>query len=96
MTTTAPHSSANPSALQRFLASEAAGGILLMAAAVCALIIANSPFGSAYQHFLRFEIGPVLSEKLGPMTTHLWVNDGLMSIFFLLVGLEIKRELVDG
>lgn len=96
MTKTASHSHANPSALQRFLATEAAGGILLMAAAVCALIIANSPFGSAYQHFLHFETGPVLSEKLGLMTTHLWVNDGLMSIFFLLVGLEIKRELVDG
>jgi len=96
MTTAASHSNAAPSALQRFLASEAAGGILLMAAAACALIMANSPLGSAYQHFIHVETGPVLSEKLGPMTTHLWVNDGLMAIFFLLVGLEIKRELVDG
>ena len=89
-------SSKHHSVLQRFLASDAAGGILLMAAAVAALIIANSPLASAYQHFLHWQTGPVLSDKLGPMTTHLWVNDGLMAVFFLLVGLEIKRELVDG
>jgi NhaA family Na+:H+ antiporter len=81
---------------QRFLASEAAGGILLMLAAVAALIVANSLFANAYHHLLHAPIGPVLSDKLGPMTAHLWINDGLMAIFFLLVGLEIKRELVSG
>lgn len=96
MSTNAQPSHTKQSAIQRFMSSEAAGGILLMLAALCALIIANSPLASTYQHFLHFEIGPVLSDKLGPMTTHLWVNDGLMAIFFLLVGLEIKRELVDG
>jgi NhaA family Na+:H+ antiporter len=84
------------SALRRFLASEAAGGIVLMFAAAAALIVANSPWGDAYQHLLHAETGPILSEKLGPMTVHLWINDGLMAIFFLLVGLEIKREFVDG
>jgi len=84
------------SALRRFLASEAAGGILLMAAAALALIVANSGLGEAYRHALHVETGPVLTPKLGPMTAHLWINDGLMAVFFLFVGLEIKREFVDG
>ncbi|HEX9954447.1 MAG TPA: Na+/H+ antiporter NhaA [Allosphingosinicella sp.] len=84
------------SALKRFLASEAAGGILLMASAAAALILANSPWGDAYRHLLHAENGPTLSPKLGPMTVHLWINDGLMAVFFLLVGLEIKREFIDG
>lgn len=84
------------SALRNFLESEAAGGILLMVAAALAMIVANSPLYDMYHHFLHEVKGPVLSEKLGPMTPHLWINDGLMAIFFLLVGLEIKREFVDG
>jgi NhaA family Na+:H+ antiporter len=84
------------SALRDFLQSEAAGGIVLMAAAALALIVANGPLADAYHHLLHAPLGPVLTEKLGPMTAHLWINDGLMAIFFLLVGLEIKREFVDG
>ncbi|QDZ08523.1 Na+/H+ antiporter NhaA [Sphingomonas panacisoli] len=85
-----------PSILQRFLQDEAAGGIVLIAAAALAMIAANSPFAEAYFHLLHAETGPVLSPKLGPMTVHLWINDALMAVFFLLVGLEIKRELVGG
>jgi NhaA family Na+:H+ antiporter len=84
------------SALRAFLSGEAAGGILLMAAAALAMIIANSPIAASYSHILHLIIGPELTPKLGPMTIHLWINDGLMAIFFLLVGLEIKREFVDG
>lgn len=84
------------SALRTFMASEAAGGILLMAAAFLAMIIANSPLGDSYRYLLEVPTGPILSEKLGPMTPHLWINDGLMAIFFLFVGLEIKREIFDG
>lgn len=84
------------SALRDFLASEAAGGIILMVVAALALTIANSPLADRYFHFIHAVTGPVLSPKLGPMTVHLWINDGLMAIFFLLVGLEIKREFVDG
>ena len=87
---------ANGSILQRFLADEAAGGIVLIAAAALAMIAANSPLADAYFHLLHAETGPVLAPKLGPMTVHLWINDALMAIFFLLVGLEIKRELVGG
>ena len=84
------------SALRAFLASEAAGGILLMAAAALAMLLANSMFADDYTHFVHLVTGPELTPKLGPMTVHLWINDGLMAIFFLLVGLEIKREFVDG
>jgi Na+:H+ antiporter, NhaA family len=84
------------SALREFLESEAAGGILLMVAAALAMIVANSPLYEMYHHFLHELEGPTLSKKLGPMTPHLWINDGLMAIFFFLVGLEIKREFVDG
>jgi Na+:H+ antiporter, NhaA family len=84
------------SALRDFLSSEAIGGLLLMAAAALALIVANSPLAHAYHELLDAPLGPELTPKLGPMTPHLWINDGLMSVFFLLVGLEIKREFLDG
>ena len=87
---------ASTSVLRAFLSSEAAGGILLMAAAALAMILANSMFGQDYAHLIHAVTGPELTPKLGPMTVHLWINDGLMAIFFLLVGLEIKREFVDG
>ena len=86
-----------PSALRAFMKSEAAGGILLIAAAALAMLAANLPGLSAeYFHLLHWETGPVISPKYGPMTVHLWINDALMAVFFLLVGLEIKREFVDG
>ena len=67
-----------------------------MGAAALALLVANSPLYDLYHHVLHDPIGPVLTPRIGPMTAHRWINDGLMAIFFLLVGLEIKRELVDG
>ena len=84
------------SALRDFLDSEAAGGILLMAAAALALLAANGPLAEAYHHILHDPIGPELSRGHGPLTAHLIINDGLMAIFFLFVGLEIKREFMDG
>lgn len=84
------------SALREFLRSEAAGGIILMLVALLAMLAANSPWAECYFHFIHMTTGPELSPKLGPMTVHLWINDGLMAIFFLLVGLEIKREFADG
>ncbi len=84
------------SALRDFIDSEAAGGIILMIVAALAMLVANSLWASDYFHFIHAVTGPELTPKLGPMTVHLWINDGLMAVFFLLVGLEIKREFVDG
>jgi NhaA family Na+:H+ antiporter len=85
------------SAQRAFITSEAAGGLVLIAATLLAMLIANLPgLSGDYFHLLHAQTGPVLSARLGPMTTHLWINDGLMAVFFLLVGLEIKRELTDG
>lgn len=90
--------SGNRSALRDFLSNEAAGGILLMLAAMMAMVAANASERSyeLYHALLHAPSGPVLTQKLGPMSPHLWINDGLMAVFFLLVGLEIKREFVDG
>ncbi|MFC7735704.1 Na+/H+ antiporter NhaA [Roseomonas sp. GCM10028921] len=84
--TKAPH--ARPSALRRFLEGQSSAGLVLMGAAALALVIANSPLAGAYE--------AVLHAYLGPLSVSHWINDGLMAVFFLLVGLEIKREVLDG
>jgi NhaA family Na+:H+ antiporter len=82
------------SAVGEFIASEAAGGIVLIVASALALIVANSSLAATYFGALHFQTGPDLGH--GPMSVHLWINDALMAIFFLLVGLEIKSEFVGG
>lgn len=83
-------------ALREFLQIESSGGAVLLAAAILALIIDNSPLHPYYQSLFQLPIavhvGPLKLEK--PLL--LWINDGLMAIFFLLVGLEIKREMLEG
>ena len=74
---------------------EKLAGLLLMASAAVALLLANSPLAEAYRHTLHIHVGPSLP-GLGVPTVHEWVADGLMAIFFLLVGLEVKREWFDG
>jgi len=76
------------SVIRAFLDNAASGGIVLMVSAALALIVANSPLGHAYAEALHAYIG-------GLSVLH-WINDGLMAVFFLMVGLEIKREVVDG
>ena len=76
------------SAFRDFLHSEAAGGVILMGAAVAALAIANSPVSPQYVAVRR--------TYAGPLSVLHWINDALMAVFFLLVGLEIKREVLDG
>ncbi|MBO1072999.1 Na+/H+ antiporter NhaA [Roseomonas marmotae] len=76
------------SMLRAFLDNSASGGLVLMAAAALALIIANSPLAPSYF--------AALHAYLGPLSVQHWINDALMAVFFLLVGLEIKREVLDG
>ncbi len=86
----------------RFLAQEATSGVLLLAATAIALIWANSPWSESYLHFWETEIEFAIGgwhpfEHDGhPLSLELWVNDALMVLFFFVVGLEIKLELVDG
>jgi NhaA family Na+:H+ antiporter len=83
-------------AVRDFLALEAAGGILLFWAAALAVVLANSPLRDLYSGFLgvRVEVRVGLLEIAKPML--LWINDGLMAVFFFLVGLELKREFTHG
>jgi NhaA family Na+:H+ antiporter len=82
--------------LQRFLSTESASGIVLIAAAALALAIANSPWAHAYHSFWHTKLSIGAGDYAHAMSLEHWVNDGLMVIFFLLVGLEIKRELLIG
>jgi NhaA family Na+:H+ antiporter len=84
------------SPVERFLSIEAASGILLLAAAVVALVWANSPFADGYETLLHTPIGLRVGGFGFERDLHFWINDGLMVIFFFVVGLEIKRELQSG
>ncbi len=83
-------------AIDRLFRHEAAGGMLLMASVVAALVVANSALGPVYEAvlgtYLKISIGETGLAK--PLI--LWINDGLMAVFFFLIGLELKRELIDG
>lgn len=74
--------------LRRFLNNEASGGLLLMVVALLAILIANSPLSGAYFSAIH--------AYLGPLSVQHWINDALMAVFFLFVGLEIKREMTEG
>lgn len=79
-----------------FLRLESAGGILLIAAAGLAILFANTPLASAYQALLSVPVEVRVGNLEIAKPLLLWINDGLMAIFFFLVGLELKRELVEG
>jgi NhaA family Na+:H+ antiporter len=71
------------------------GGLLLIAAAIAAMVAANSPWADQWHHLIERPLGLILP-RVGELTPHLFVADGLMAIFFLLVGLEVKREWFEG
>ena len=83
-----------PSVLRRLIHDEAGPGIVLMIAAAVALIAANSAWEPAYLALFHDRLGWTPIARLA--TLHLWINDGLMALFFFVVGLEIKREVLDG
>ena len=82
--------------IQNFINKEALSGILLFIATVLAVIVANSSFGQQYYDLWNMPLGITLGEKTISMTLTYWIDDGLMALFFLMVGLEIKREMVVG
>ncbi|TYB74308.1 Na+/H+ antiporter NhaA [Bizionia myxarmorum] len=82
--------------LQKFIKIESFSGILLLMSTVVALIWANSGFSSSYQQLWQYDLGIVTESFEFKKPLILWINDGLMAIFFFLIGLEIKRELLIG
>jgi NhaA family Na+:H+ antiporter len=82
--------------LERFLALESAGGILLIFASLVAIICANSGLHDLYEGLLHLHLTIGLGDTVFDEPLHFWVNDGLMAVFFLLVGMEIKREMMEG
>lgn len=83
-------------ALRDFMKLESAGGILLLLAALLAMVIANSPLGSLYGVLLDTTVAVQVGTLTISKPLLLWINDGLMAIFFFLIGLEIKREFMEG
>lgn len=81
---------------QRFVRTESASGLVLLACTALALAWANSPWAASYEHFWETELTVGLGPLTAQTTVHHLINDGLMAVFFFLVGLEIKREMLAG
>ncbi|TWP26809.1 Na+/H+ antiporter NhaA [Apibacter muscae] len=83
--------------IQRFILEEKSGGIVLGLSVVIAMFLANGPWSNEYFHFLEHKFGFVFNgNSFFEYSIHHWINDGLMAIFFFVVGLELKREIVGG
>jgi len=85
-----------PTIFQRFFRTETASGSVLLLFGIAALALANSPLAAPYAGIWRTPLTVGIADYSLSLTLHQWINDGLMAVFFLLVGLEIKRELVVG
>jgi len=85
-----------PTIFQRFFRRETVGGSVLLLFGIAALVLANSPLAEAYERLWQIRLTFGITEHSLSLTLHQWINDGLMAVFFLLVGLEIKRELIVG
>src|SRR5690606_41716978 len=82
--------------LRKFTDSPTGGGIILFICVLISLTIANSPLGGTFENILNTPLGFVTASVHLRYTTALWINDGLMAFFFLLVGLVLQRQLVSG
>lgn len=83
--------------IQKFIQNEKASGIVLGISVILALILANSPLSEAYHHFFNHKLGFQFDgQSYLEYSIHHWINDGLMAVFFFVVGLELKREIVAG
>ncbi|PIW55211.1 MAG: Na(+)/H(+) antiporter NhaA, partial [Sphingomonadales bacterium CG12_big_fil_rev_8_21_14_0_65_65_10] len=80
--------------LRDFLQKESAGGIVLIVAAALALAVANSPLAATYYDWLAIPVVAAIGDFAINKPLLLWINDGLMAVFFFLVGLEVKREVL--
>jgi len=85
-----------PTTFQRFFRTETVGGSILLLFAIAALMLANSPLASVYEQFWKIPLTVGMVDHSLSLTLQQWINDALMAVFFLLVGLEIKRELLVG
>lgn len=83
-------------ALKDFLRLESSAGVLLVAATIVALIVSNSPLSGLYERLLNVPLVVALGDLVVDKPLLLWINDGLMALFFFLIGLEIKREILEG
>ena len=81
---------------EEFIHRQTTSGLLLMGTAVLALVLANGPLASAYEHIVHTLIGLNIGSWAMEMSLHHWINDGLMALFFFVVGLELKREMLVG
>lgn len=85
------------SPIQRFIQQEKAGGIVLGISVIIALFLANSPWAEDYHHLLEYKLGFQWNDSTSfEFNLHHWINDGLMAVFFFVIGLELKREIVGG
>jgi NhaA family Na+:H+ antiporter len=82
--------------IEEFIEKESSSGVLLIIVTILALILSNSFLGPLYQSFLHIPVEVRIGALHIDKSLHHWVNDGLMAIFFLLIGLEVKRELIEG
>ncbi len=82
--------------VERYMHNESTAGIMLLACALIAIGWANSPFSDSYFHLWEYEIAVRVADYEIANTFHTWINDGLMAMFFFVIGLELKREIIAG
>ncbi|MCK6694265.1 MAG: Na+/H+ antiporter NhaA, partial [Thermoanaerobaculia bacterium] len=82
--------------MARFIGNSTTSGIILFSAALLALVLSNSPWADAFHHLWEVEFSIGYNSHSISKSLHHWINDGLMAVFFFVVGLELKREIIAG